>query len=50
MLQTKTFWTGLGSVISGAGLIITGAKSDGLQLIFTGLGLIFLRSAIKKNA
>ena len=45
---TKTFWAGAGSIISGVGLIITGNKPEGIQLIFSGLGMIFLRSAINK--
>lgn len=48
MVKTRTFWTGAGSVVSGIGFIIIGNKPEGLQLIFTGLGLIFLRSSIKK--
>lgn len=49
MIKTKTFWTGAGSVVSGIGLIIIGNKAEGVQLIFTGLGLIFLRQAILKK-
>ena len=47
ILKTKSFWTGLGSILTGAGLIYTGHQGDGLNMIFTGLGIIFLRKAIK---
>lgn len=47
LFTSKTFWTGAGAVVTGAGLIIVGDKAEGLQMIFTGLGLIFLRNAIK---
>jgi hypothetical protein len=50
LFKTKTFWTGAGSVVTGVGLILTGNKADGLQLLFTGFGLIFMRKAIQKNA
>jgi len=49
MTKSKTFWTGIGSVITGAGFVIIGNKAEGLQLIFSGFGLIFLRSAINKK-
>lgn len=48
LIKTRTFWTGAGSLLSGIGLIVTGNKADGLQLIFTGLTAIFLRSAVNK--
>jgi hypothetical protein len=48
MLKSKTFWTGAGSVVAGIGFIVIGSKAEGLQMIFTGLGMIFLRRAIKK--
>jgi hypothetical protein len=50
MIKSKTFWTGAGSIITGVGFIIIGNKPEGLQLIFSGLGIIFLRKAINKNA
>lgn len=49
MFKTKTFWAGAGSVVSGIGLIVIGNKAEGIQLIFTGLGMIFLRDAIHKG-
>lgn len=49
LIFTKTFWAGAGSVITGVGLIAIGNKSEGLQMIFSGFGMIFLRSAINKN-
>lgn len=46
--KSKTFWTGAGSVVTGIGLIIIGNKPEGLQLIFSGLGMIFLRKAVNE--
>lgn len=49
MIKSKTFWTGAGSIVTGIGFIITGNKAEGLQFIFSGLGMIFLKSAIMKK-
>ena len=48
LLHTKTFWAGLASIATGAGLLITGDKVNGLIFISQGLGQIFLRSALLK--
>jgi hypothetical protein len=50
LFKSKTFWTGAGSVITGVGFIIIGNKPEGLQLVFSGFGMIFLRRALVKNA
>ncbi|MFH2143077.1 MAG: hypothetical protein ABIJ97_11675 [Bacteroidota bacterium] len=49
MLQSKTFWTGISSIIAGVGGIVSKTMSpiEGGQLIITGLGLIFIRDAIR---
>ena len=51
LLRQKTFWAGLGSVVAGAGGIITGEMStvDSVQLIFLGLFAIFGRDALNKK-
>jgi hypothetical protein len=49
LFKTKTFWAGLASLVSGAGLIITGDKVNGFLLISQGIGQIFMRHAILKN-
>jgi len=49
MFKSKTFWTGAGSVVAGIGFLVIGSKAEGLQMIFTGLGMIFLRRAINKG-
>lgn len=49
LFTTKTFWAGIGSLIAGAGLIITGDKTNGFILISQGIGQIFLRSALLKK-
>jgi hypothetical protein len=48
LFKTKTFWAGLASIATGAGLLITGDKVNGLIFISQGLGQIFLRSALLK--
>ena len=40
LFKTKTFWAGLATLISGAGLIITGDKVNGILLISQGIGQI----------
>jgi hypothetical protein len=48
LFKSKTFWTGAGSVITGVGFIVVGNKAEGLQFIFSGLGMIFLRHAVNR--
>lgn len=48
LFKTKTFWAGLASIATGAGLLITGDKTNGFILISQGLGQIFLRNALLK--
>jgi hypothetical protein len=50
LIKSKTFWTGAGSIVTGIGFIIVGNKPEGLQLVFSGFGMIFLRRAVSKNA
>lgn len=49
LFKTKTFWAGLASLVTGAGLIFTGDKTNGILLISQGIGQIFLRNALLKN-
>lgn len=49
LFKTKTFWAGLASLVTGAGLIITGDKTNGLIFISQGIGQIFMRHALLKN-
>jgi hypothetical protein len=49
LFKTKTFWTGAGSVVTGIGLLIIGNKVEGLNLIFSGFGMVFLRNAINRK-
>ena len=46
MFKSKTFWTGLGSIATGVGFIIIGNTAEGIQLIFSGASIIFLRHAM----
>jgi len=49
LLKKKTTWAGLAIVVTGIGTIIAdGDTSRGLQLIFEGLALVFLRAAVAK--
>lgn len=49
MIRSKTFWTGIGSVVGGVLTVIEGNQQAGIQLIIGGLGMIFLRDAIAKK-
>lgn len=51
LLKQKTFWTGLGSIVTGAGGMMTGEMStvDSAQLIILGLLAIFGRDALNKR-
>ena len=51
LLRQKTFWAGLGSIVAGAGGMMTGEMPtvDSVQLIFLGLLAIFGRDALNKK-
>ena len=51
LLRSKTFWTGLGSIVAGVGGMTTGEMTsvDGSQLIVLGLLAIFGRDALNKK-
>lgn len=49
LLKSKTFYAGLATIFTGISLIVSGNKSEGIQLTFTGLIAIFLRDGINKN-
>jgi hypothetical protein len=46
--RTKTFWTGLGSILGAVGFALSGDYATAAQLAATGLASIFLRNAISK--
>lgn len=48
--QSKTIWTGIGGVVTGAGLIAMGNIPEGVQTIIVSLLGIFGRTAIAKTA
>jgi hypothetical protein len=50
MLKTKTFWVGIITIASGAVMLVFDEdRSKGTQTILAGLGMIFVRHAIKKG-
>lgn len=49
-LRSKTFWTGIVMVGLGIYRSIEGDAENGMELIVEGIGLIFLRSAVRKSA
>lgn len=51
LLRQKTFWTGLGSIVAGAGGMATGEMTpvDGIQMVILGLLAIFGRDALNKK-
>jgi hypothetical protein len=46
--KSKTFWTGIASIVSGIILAIDGDYPQAAPLILGGLSAIFLRDAITK--
>ncbi len=46
--KTKTFWGGLGTIVTGAGMIALGNKIEGVQTIIVGVLAIFGRDAVSK--
>ena len=48
-LKQKTTLTGIGSVLIGTAMVITGSQNEGIQTILGGLGLIFIRQAVNKK-
>ena len=49
LLKTKTFWTGVATVVAGGFLIAGGQKEKGVLTILGGLSVIFLREGIRKG-
>lgn len=47
--QTKTFWGGVISCLTGVGMICVGDVATGTQTILTGIMAVFVRDAIKKT-
>lgn len=46
LIRSKTFYTGLAAILTGIGLYVSGDKTNAIQTILGGLGLIFLRQGI----
>ena len=47
LLKTKTFWSGVGLIAYGIVRLVSGDPT-GWESVITGLGVIFLRDAIRK--
>lgn len=47
-LKSKTFWTGIASVVTGIGLIVSGDVANGATTVVLGLLAITGRDAISK--
>jgi len=50
LLKSKTFWAGAILIVLGLISLAEGKVNEASQLIFTGLGFIGLRDAIRKLA
>lgn len=50
MLKSKTFWGGIVSIVTGAGLIATGSTGEGVTAVLVGVQTIFLRHSINKGS
>lgn len=50
LIKTKSFWTGVGAIITGASGYFTGAMTpvEAMQTVVGGLAVIFLRDGIRK--
>lgn len=49
LFKTKTFYAGLGQIIAGIGVLITGGTpAEAIIAISTGFGTIFMRHAVNK--
>ena len=48
LFKTKTFWVGVGSIVAGVGLCITGDFASGIQTIILGMVSITGRDAVQK--
>jgi hypothetical protein len=49
LYRQKSFWAGLGAIVTGAGMCAMGNVPEGLQTIFGGFAVIFIRQAVEKN-
>jgi len=47
LIKSKTFWTGVATVVSGVVFVINGQVETGVQTVAAGLAMVFLRNAIK---
>ena len=50
LIGTKTFWTGIVSIASGAALCAANDWPQGVPLIIAGFGMIFIRHSVAKLA
>ena len=50
LIRSKTFWTGIASIATGIGLLISKNYPEGLQTIIIGLSTIFIRDSVRKVA
>lgn len=49
LIKKKTFWAGVGQIVAGVGIILTGGSlPEAVMTISTGLGTIFMRHAVEK--
>ena len=49
IVETKTFWGGLGAIAIGAALFFAGDVPEGISLIANGILAIFIRDGILKK-
>ena len=50
LIKTKTFWGGLASILTGAGLIVAGDVPGGINAVALGVIAIFIRDGIVTSA
>lgn len=49
LLKSKSFWTGVASIVAGIVYIINGDTDQGANMLSIGFTAIFLRNAIEKT-
>jgi hypothetical protein len=48
LFKTKTFWGGLASIVTGAGIVVGGDVNSGIVMIGMGILAVFGRDAMTK--
>ena len=50
LLRSKTFWTGIGGIVAGVAICLSGDVATGAPMAFIGIQTIFIRDALNSTA